>query len=106
MVMVRTFELLTGIRIDHYVGVDLAGFKQISDAIGGVQVCLLPSNYVGTTTEAGISHTSTISMTAAGSSAASSASKPSSAIKRWRSSANATDSLTATSDASNASSSS
>ena len=34
--MVRTVEELTGIRVDHYVSVDLAGFKQITDAIGGV----------------------------------------------------------------------
>ncbi|HSP38789.1 MAG TPA: LCP family protein [Frankiaceae bacterium] len=38
--MVRTIEEFTGIRVDHYVSVDLAGFKQITDAIGGVDVCI------------------------------------------------------------------
>lgn len=44
--MVRTIEGLTGIRVDHYVAVDLAGFKQITDAIGGVDVCIKPSTLV------------------------------------------------------------
>ncbi len=57
--LVRTVEQLTGIRIDHYVSVDLAGFQRMSQVIGGVQVCLLPSSYVETTTEAGITHVST-----------------------------------------------
>ncbi len=57
--LVRTVEQMTGIRIDHYVSVDLAGFKKIADALDGVEVCILPSSYVETTTENGISHTST-----------------------------------------------
>ena len=39
--LVRTIENLTGLTIDHYVSVDLLGFYRISNAIGGVQVCLL-----------------------------------------------------------------
>ena len=39
--IVRTVEQVTGLRIDHYAGVDLAGFKQISSAVGGVAVCQL-----------------------------------------------------------------
>ncbi len=42
--MVRTVEEFTGIRVDHYVAVDLAGFKKITDAIGGVDVCIKKSS--------------------------------------------------------------
>ncbi|WP_349305882.1 LCP family protein [Pseudofrankia sp. DC12] len=38
--LIRTIERLTQLRIDHYVQVDLAGFRQITDAIGGVTVCV------------------------------------------------------------------
>ncbi|WP_455567937.1 LCP family protein [Streptomyces cellulosae] len=37
---VRTVERLTDIRIDHYVVVDFHGFKDMVDAVGGVEVCL------------------------------------------------------------------
>ncbi|MDH6628080.1 LCP family protein required for cell wall assembly [Streptomyces sp. LBL] len=37
---VRTVERLTNIRIDHYVVVDFHGFKDMVDAVDGVQVCL------------------------------------------------------------------
>jgi LCP family protein required for cell wall assembly len=40
--LIKTIERLTQLRIDHYVQVDLAGFRQITDAIGGVTVCLRP----------------------------------------------------------------
>jgi LCP family protein required for cell wall assembly len=56
--LVRTVEALTGIRIDHYVSVDLEGFKRISQAVNGVQVCILHSDFSETSTENGISHTS------------------------------------------------
>jgi LCP family protein required for cell wall assembly len=36
----RTVEQLTGVRIDHYVVVDFAGFKGMVDALGGVPICL------------------------------------------------------------------
>ena len=36
----RTIHALTGLHIDHYVQVNLLGFYRISEAIGGVQVCL------------------------------------------------------------------
>jgi len=36
----RTVEQLTGVRIDHYVVVDFAGFRQIVDALGTVEICL------------------------------------------------------------------
>ncbi|WP_329384791.1 LCP family protein [Streptomyces sp. NBC_01351] len=37
---IRTVEKLTGIRIDHHMVIDFGGFKQMVDAIGGVEVCL------------------------------------------------------------------
>jgi LCP family protein required for cell wall assembly len=39
--LIRTVELLTKIQIDHFVSVDLEGFKKISEAINGVDVCIL-----------------------------------------------------------------
>ena len=44
--LVRTIENLTGLTIDHYVSVDLLGFYRISNAIGGVRVCLLHAQNV------------------------------------------------------------
>jgi LCP family protein required for cell wall assembly len=37
---VQQVETLTGVRIDHFVVVDFAGFRGMVDAIGGVQVCI------------------------------------------------------------------
>ncbi|MFJ6012599.1 LCP family protein [Streptomyces sp. NPDC092952] len=37
---IRTVEKLTGIRIDHHMIVDFNGFKDMVDAVDGVQVCL------------------------------------------------------------------
>jgi LCP family protein required for cell wall assembly len=36
----KTVEQLTGIRIDHFVVIDFNGFKEMVDALGGVQVCV------------------------------------------------------------------
>lgn len=36
----RTVEQLTGVRVDHYVVVDFAGFKGMVDALGTVPICL------------------------------------------------------------------
>ena len=57
--LVTTVEDMTHIRIDHYVSVNLEGFKQISDALDGVEVCILHSDLVQTYTENGITHVST-----------------------------------------------
>ncbi|SDX15902.1 transcriptional attenuator, LytR family [Saccharopolyspora shandongensis] len=38
--LVRTVEQLTGMSIDHYAEVNLLGFYQLTEAIGGVEVCL------------------------------------------------------------------
>ncbi|MBT2507599.1 LCP family protein [Streptomyces sp. ISL-98] len=37
---IRTVERLTGIRIDHHMVVDFAGFKEMVDAVKGVEICL------------------------------------------------------------------
>ncbi|MFD8823967.1 LCP family protein [Streptomyces sp. NPDC059605] len=37
---VRTVEKLTGVRIDHHMVVDFNGFKDMVDAVDGVEVCL------------------------------------------------------------------
>lgn len=36
----RTIETLTGVRVDHFVQIDFAGFKHMVDALGGVDICL------------------------------------------------------------------
>ncbi|MER5391524.1 LCP family protein [Saccharopolyspora sp. NPDC002686] len=38
--LVRTVEKLTGVNVDHYAEVNLLGFYQLTQAIGGVEVCL------------------------------------------------------------------
>ncbi len=51
--LISTIENLTGLSVDHFVQVDLLGFYRISNAIGGVTVCLNqamgPATYVGQT---------------------------------------------------------
>jgi cell envelope-related function transcriptional attenuator common domain len=38
--LTRTVEKITGIRIDHYMEVGFAGFVDIVDAVGGVNICV------------------------------------------------------------------
>jgi len=38
--LVSTIEGLTGIRVDHYVQIDFIGFQGMTDALGGVTVCI------------------------------------------------------------------
>jgi LCP family protein required for cell wall assembly len=40
LLTIRTISELTGLHIDHYMQVSLLGFYRISEAIGGVTVCL------------------------------------------------------------------
>jgi LCP family protein required for cell wall assembly len=40
VMVVRTIESLTGLHVDHYAQINLLGFYRISNAIGGVTVCL------------------------------------------------------------------
>ncbi|MFJ9040558.1 LCP family protein [Streptomyces sp. NPDC102406] len=37
---IRTVEKMTGVRIDHHMVVDFKGFKDMVDAVDGVEVCL------------------------------------------------------------------
>ena len=37
--LIRTVEGNTGLFVDHYAVVDFNGFKEMVDALGGVQVC-------------------------------------------------------------------
>lgn len=37
---IRTVEQMTGIRIDHHMVVDFNGFKEMVDAVDGVEICL------------------------------------------------------------------
>ncbi|MFJ9537305.1 LCP family protein [Streptomyces sp. NPDC101225] len=37
---IRTVEKLTDVRVDHHVVIDFHGFKEMVDAVDGVQVCL------------------------------------------------------------------
>src|SRR4029453_4029259 len=41
--MVRAVQQLSGLRIDPYLGVDLARLPGMVDALGGVAVCITPS---------------------------------------------------------------
>ncbi|WP_308301442.1 LCP family protein [Frankia sp. AiPa1] len=38
--LVSTIETLTGIRVNHYVQIDFVGFQGMTDALGGVTVCV------------------------------------------------------------------
>nr|WP_165485627.1 LCP family protein [Protofrankia symbiont of Coriaria ruscifolia] len=40
--LVRTIEGLTKIRVDHYLQIDFVGFQRMTDALGGVTVCVKP----------------------------------------------------------------
>lgn len=37
---IRTVEKMTGVRLDHYMVVDFNGFKDMVDAVNGVEICL------------------------------------------------------------------
>lgn len=37
---IRTVETLTGVRVDHHMVIDFSGFKDMVDAVDGVEVCL------------------------------------------------------------------
>ncbi|MGN9783627.1 LCP family protein [Nonomuraea sp. ZG12] len=37
---ISTIETLTGIRVNHFVEIDFSGFKNIVDALGGIEICL------------------------------------------------------------------
>ena len=41
----ETVEQLTGVRIDHYLEIDFAGFKAMTDAVGGVDIDVRSASY-------------------------------------------------------------
>ena len=43
---VRAVQQLSGLRIDHYLGVDLAQLPGMVDALGGVPMCIVPSEVI------------------------------------------------------------
>ncbi len=49
---IKTIEALTGLHIDHYAQVSLIGFYRISNAIGGVSVCLKSAQNASTDSDA------------------------------------------------------
>ncbi len=54
--LVRTVQDLVGVDIDHYVEVNLAGFLRITDAVGGVPICIdkpMVDKYAGVDLPAG-----------------------------------------------------
>ncbi|MDQ4038047.1 MAG: LCP family protein [Actinomycetota bacterium] len=55
--LIRTVEQLTAVRIDHFAAVDFAGFKEITDALGGVDVRVAEeTRQGGVTFEKGLNH--------------------------------------------------
>ncbi|MEX5633760.1 LCP family protein [Parafrankia sp. FMc2] len=44
--LVATLEQVAGLRINHYAELDFTGFRQMTSAIGGIDVCLRASPYV------------------------------------------------------------
>ena len=38
--LTRTVEALTGVEVDHHAAVEMAAFAELSEAVGGVEVCL------------------------------------------------------------------
>jgi LCP family protein required for cell wall assembly len=41
--LIATVTALTGLRIDHYAEINLLGFAELTNAVGGVPVCLIES---------------------------------------------------------------
>ena len=50
--LIQTVEAVTSVRIDHFAAVDFAGFKEITDALGGVDV-----QVAETTSQGGVTFT-------------------------------------------------
>lgn len=43
--LIKTVAKLTGVTVDHYAEIGLLGFSLITDALGGVDVCLKDAVY-------------------------------------------------------------
>ncbi|MDQ3476837.1 MAG: LCP family protein [Actinomycetota bacterium] len=55
--LIQTVEGVTGTRIDHFAAIDFAGFKEITDALGGVDVQVAETtSQGGVTFTAGLNH--------------------------------------------------
>lgn len=57
--LVQTLQQLTGLEIDHYIQVDFHGFLAMTDAVGGVDICLTQpakDSYTGIDLSAGKHH--------------------------------------------------
>lgn len=57
--LVQTLQGLTGLEIDHYIQVDFHGFLAMTDAVGGVDICLTQpakDSYTGINLSAGKHH--------------------------------------------------
>lgn len=55
--LIRTVEALTDVRIDHFAAVDFSGFREITDALGGVNVRVAETtSYAGVTFTKGLNH--------------------------------------------------
>lgn len=55
--MVRTVELLTGLRIDHFAAIDFAGFEALTDAVGGIDVAVAqPTTFGAIAFHRGVNH--------------------------------------------------
>jgi LCP family protein required for cell wall assembly len=52
LLTIKTIHALTGLYIDHYMQVSLLGFYRISEAIGGVRVCLKAAQNASTDRDA------------------------------------------------------
>ena len=52
LLAIKTIDALTGLHIDHYMQVNLLGFYRISNAIGGVTVCLNAAQNANTDSDA------------------------------------------------------
>jgi LCP family protein required for cell wall assembly len=63
--MVRAVQQLSGLRVDHYLGVDLARLPGMVDALGGVPVCIVPSDALSAAAQPLPPGPSTVSGTAA-----------------------------------------
>lgn len=54
--LIRTVESVTGLRIDHYMGIGFAGLASVVNTVGGVRICLpsaLHDSYSGVNLSAG-----------------------------------------------------
>jgi LCP family protein required for cell wall assembly len=57
--LISTIDSITGVAANHYVEIDLGGFRKLDDAVGGVDVCLKASSFREHTLDHGIPGIST-----------------------------------------------